>query len=371
MSNLMTRWRYACPVRLTILVAMVFLAPVTALADARVMLSPGPGYWVDFRTANVRFTGFPTVDRRGWSSTDRWFQIAPGGRSLAVWSKPTGLGVFSYGGADLLRRKDNVTAFRFAPGGDRIAVASGKGIEILSLDQRELRLLAGITGIDWLRWTDFGLVASRRSKLLLIDDAGKQRALVSLGPGAVATAKRRIVSFAAASMTELDLGSDQGPSVTKLADRDPVINAELSPDGANLLFATARRVYLREGARPVTVLAEIADVHSLFFSPDGSAYLWAADSGGAVVEKSKRTALPADVRSARFRQDGGSGLVLTKDDGVTTWNATASGRPLVGGISPDDGVNFAGDLVNGAEVVLFYKKTGNQKQHQLPPTPPF
>ena len=119
--------RYAVPVRLTILAVTVLLVPAAALADARVMLLPGPGYRVEFKTAKARFTGFPRVERKGWFPIDRWFQVAPGGRSLAMWSKSTGLAVLSSDGADLLRRKDGVTAFRFSPNGDRLAFASGRG----------------------------------------------------------------------------------------------------------------------------------------------------------------------------------------------------------------------------------------------------
>ena len=79
-----------------------------------------------------------------------------------------------------------------------------------------------------------------------------------------------------------------------------MINAEVSPDGAKVLFATTKRVYLIDGKAPPEKLADIGDVHSLFFSPDGSAYLWAAGfDGGAVVANGKRTPFPRNPISTR------------------------------------------------------------------------
>ena len=356
--------------------AICFMAPAPAAADGWIMLSPGPGYRIEWRAASAhRFIASPQVDRQGLSPLDRWFQVAPGGGAGALWSASTGLAVFASSGVELLRRKGDVTAFRFSPGGDRLAFASAKGIEVLALGQHEPRLLKSLAGVDSLRWTDAGLVARTRSKLYLADDAGNQRTLAELRPGViVVAAKGRLVYFTGGSLVTLDLANDGAAGVTKLADREPVINAELSPDGASVLFATARRVYLREGSGPVRVVADAAGVHSLFFSPNGAAYLWATGAGGRLVTgEGRTTALPPGTRSARFSQSRGA-LVVTTEDSVATWDAATGARSIIGGISSDDGVNLAGDLAGdladiAGVVAFYYKKSGYQKETQKPRSP--
>ena len=314
-------------------------------------------------------TAVPRVDHEGLSPLDRWFQVAPGGGAVALFSDSTGLTVFTANGAQILRRKDGVTAFRFSAAGDRLALASTKGIEVLTLDRHQPQLLKSLARVDWLQWTDAGLVARARSQLFLIDDAGNQRMLATLRPGTiVAAAKARLVYFAGGSLLTLDLMTGGTPETTRLVDSEPVRNAELSPDGTHVIFATARRVYLREGSGPVRVVADVEGVQSLFFSPDGAAYLWAGNMGGSVVLPDGRTvALPPGTRSARFSRNSGYELVLTTAEGVYTWDARTGVRTIVGGISADDGVNFAGDVSANAGVIAFYyKKSGDQKETETP-----
>jgi hypothetical protein len=356
---------------LTVLAVIPFLAPVPARADGWIMLSPGSGYRIEWTAAasDHPVIAVPRVARQGLSPLDRWFQVSPGGEAIALWSSSTGLVVFRASGIELLHQKDHVAAFRFSPAGDRIAFASARGIEVLELGQHDPRILGALAGVDWLEWTDVGLVARTLSKLYLVDFAGHQRTLAKLRPGTVvAAAKGRLVYFADGSLLTINLANDGPTSVTKVGEGEPVINAVLSPDGANVLFATARRVYLREGSGPVRMLADARGVQSLFFSPNGAAYLWTTHAGGeVVVEGGGTTALPRGTLSARFSQSRNGVLVVTAEDGVATWDATTGARSLVGGISPDDGVNLAGDITDGNRVVVFYyKKSGYQKEKQRP-----
>jgi len=354
--------------------SICFLLPVLAKSDGWIMLSPGPGYRISWQSAadTNPFLASPQVTRQGLSPLDRWFQVAPGGNTVALWSSSTGLAVFAARGVELFRRKSGITAFRFSPQGDRLAFASAKGIEIFTLNQHEARRLTSLSGVESTFWTDLGLIARTRSNLYLIDEAGNRRTLAELHPNAVvATRKGRLVYFQSGSLMTLDLASPRAASVTKLADHDPVINAEMSHDGSKLLFATSKRVYFREGSGPVRLLAAAPGVQSLFFSPDGATYLWVTGSGsGSIIDGDKTTALPAGTRSARFSQNGGSEIVLTTEEGVATWNATTGTRSLLGGISSDDGVNLAGDLAGKTGVVAFYyKKSGYQKETQTPKFP--
>jgi hypothetical protein len=116
-------------------------------------------------------------------------------------------------------------------------------------------------------------------------------------------------------------------------------------------------------------LAELKNVNSLFFSPDGKAYLWASEFDGRLVRDGKSTPLPRDTRTARFRAGAGPSIVLTDEDGVATWDPVTDTRKIVGGISPDDGVNITGDLVGDAVISLYYKKSGYQKETDTPKVP--
>jgi hypothetical protein len=195
-------------------------------------------------------------------------------------------------------------------------------------------------------------------------------------PGALIAARgHRLVVFDASSMRELDLVRPDAPAtVTKLDHRERVLNADLgpdSPDGVSILFATAERVYLRAPGAPAKPIAEVEKVHSLSFSPDGAAQLWLADWGAsAVAQGGKQWPFPDGTASARFRVDGGKGLVFTTDDGVFTWDPAGGGAPKeVGGISTDDGGNIAGDVVGGAVISFEYKKPGWLKEVQQPKFP--
>lgn len=362
-------WYASGRMRWAVFAMVALLAPSLARADDRVMLSPGPGYRVRWSaSAGHRFDAFPRVERQGWSPVDRWFQVAPGGGAVAFWSPPTGLVVMGSNGAELWRRKGDIAAFRFSARGDRLAIATAKEVEILDVARRESRRIAALAGADWLGWTNVGLVVRTRSAVELVGEDGKRRQLAKMAPRMTVVAVRdHVVFFTSAGMRELTLAQTGNPTMTKLNDRDPVLNADINSDGSRVLFATAKRVYLRTGAE-VKAIAEMEGVHSLSISPDGAAQVWLADAGGAVAREGKLTPLPARTRSAHFRGDGGAGLVLTTEDGVFSWDPATGAPKLVGGISRDDGVNIAGDVVGGAAISFAYLKSGPQKETQMPTT---
>jgi hypothetical protein len=321
---------------------------------------------------SIRFRASPSVQRQGLSDADRWFQVAPGGGTVALWTAATGLVVFNAAGEEMFRRPHGVTSFRFSPEGDRIAIASAKGIQIVTPGRKEARPLASVRGADWLQWTEDGLIAKAEAKLYRVDFGGGLRKLADLRPEAlVVAAKQRVVYFAGGSMMALDLGGDAAPAAMKLADRDPVINAEISPDGRRVLFATAARVFLRENGGGIKRIADAEDVRSLDFSHDGESYLWArARGGGELVTRERSIPLPARVRSAHFKRDQSGDVVVTTEDGVSIWKPKAGAPSMAGGMSPDDGVNFGGDVAGSEGVVIFYfKKTGEMKETQTPRFP--
>jgi hypothetical protein len=353
-----------------VLAMIVLLTPSPAGADDRVMLSPGPGYRIHWSAvAGQGFDAFPSVERRGWSPVDRWFQVAPGGRALALWSGPTGLVVLASNGKELWRRKA-VTAFRFSGRGERLAVATANEIEVLQVERRESRRLAAVVGVEWLGWTNAGLVVRTRSAVELVTEDGKRRTLAKVGARTVVAAGgNHLVLFGPSVLSEFDLAQPGGPAViTKLEDHAPVLNADIDGAGARVLFATAKRVYLWTGAE-VRLMADVAAVHSLSISPDGAAQMWLADAGGAVVSEGSFRPLPAGIRSVRFRADGGAGPVFTTEDGVFGWDPADGAPKLLGGISRDDGANIAGDIVGGTAISFAALKNGSRKQIQAPRAP--
>ena len=342
-----------------------------AKADNWVPLTPDPGFEISWKTAPTAhaYLAAPHAARPGWSPLDRWFQVAPGGGAVAIWTDSRGLSVFSATGDELYHRGGNITAFRFSAAGDRLAFASAKGIEILSIASRDVRALAPVPGVDMLRWTEAGLVARTASKLFLVGFDGKQRMLAQVRPGAlVVAASQRLIYFDVGSLIAVNLAKG-GTTTINLGSAGPVINAELSPDGSKLLFATKKRVFLMEDGSQPKALAEAAEVRSLCFSPDGASYLWSAGgTNDAVVRDGKAATLPSGARSVRFSQSGK--VVLTMQDGVFLWDSTTGSRSIAGGISSDDGINFAGDLVGKEGVVaLYYRKSGHQKETQTPKFP--
>jgi hypothetical protein len=226
-----------------------------------------------------------------------------------------------------------------------------------------MRNLASLPEVEWLRWTDGGLLARTRGKLYVVDAAGNKKALTALPAGAVvAASRRRLVYFANAMLVDVDLATGRTISATKLADHARVMDAELSPDGARILFATAKRVYLIENQSPPKRLADVDRLRSLYFSVDGSSYLWASGSGGAVVANGKTTPLPPNTFDAHFRQDGGAEIVTSQSPGgVSLWN------PVTGKRSPIEGFHtVAAEFAGGFSIILYFERSPFDKEHQVP-----
>jgi hypothetical protein len=341
---------------------------VLAFADGQVLLSPGPGYRIDFSTASERYLmAFPAVRRQGLSPVDRWFQVAPGGAVVAIWSASTGFVVLRSGGGELLHRPGMVTAFRFSPEGDRLAFASSAGIEIIRIGQNESKVIHFPSRVDALLWADKGLVVRSKGILYLVALDGTRR---KISPTPVnmpfVAARDTLVYFAPGSLVVVDLDHPEKGSARKLADHEPVINADISPDAQSILFATSHRVYLYKRGEPVRVISEANGIESLFFSPGGDAYLWCTAMGkGAVTEGDRTTPLPPETRSARFRQTAKTSVVVTGERGVMTWDPSSRVSTVVGGISSEDGANLAGDLLGSdAAISLYYKFSGAEQENR-------
>jgi hypothetical protein len=354
-------------VRVPVLVVVTLLSR-TAVAGDLAWAKPGNQWcsidWNPGQLARLRID--LRVKRRELVSLDDWLQVAPGGRWLAVRTKSSELHVFDAKGAEVWRRA-HVGAFRFARSGDQLAVSSPSGIEVVSPSHPEPRQLADVRRAKWVGWVDGGLLVHAGQRLLHVDDAGHERTITTLPRDAfLVSSPNRAVFFSHGAMTDLDLAAERRGPTRKLSVTDRVVNADLAPDGSKVLFATQTGTYLIDGQSGPKELADGTSL-SLSFSPDGSAYLWVGPHGGSLVSKGTMTDLPRDTIAARFRQDAGSELVLTPLQGnIVTWNPVTLRREDVGGVSPDDGTNFAGDIAGGAAVAFYCKKSGWVKEHSIP-----
>jgi dipeptidyl aminopeptidase/acylaminoacyl peptidase len=137
-----------------------------------------------------------------------------------------------------------------------------------------------------------------------------------------------------------------------------VQNLELSPDGREALFATMQTVYHidvdgEEGPREVTTLR---GVHSVWFSDDGTQYLWASPErltlhrGGKDLSFAPLAEHGTKALSVRFLADGSVLAVIRKgsETRVLRWD-TAHDTTEVVLATPDPDVDadlFAGRLVH-------------------------
>jgi dipeptidyl aminopeptidase/acylaminoacyl peptidase len=268
------------------------------------------------------------------------------------------------GGAQLWHRDGRVSAFRFSSTGAELALASDKGIQILALAGLQTRDLVPLPGVQWLRWIDGGLLARARSTLYFVDAVGNKKRLTPLPADAiVAASPRRLVYFGSGTVTDVDRSTGHTLSVTKLADHARVVDAELSPDGRQLLFATAKRVYLIEDQSSPRKLADVDDLRSLVFAPDGSSYLWASRSGGALVANGKSTPLPANTFDAHYRQDGGTEIVITSTGPrvVFLWSPVTGKQTPVGDFLP-----LAADFAGDSTVSVYVTRSILDKEHSVP-----
>jgi hypothetical protein len=361
--------RYAGRVRGAVgLLVAVTIFSGSALAEDLAIARPGKQWCsIDWEPGQlIRLAIDLRVTRRQLVSLDEWVQVAPGGHFLAVRTESSELHVFNSSGPEIWHRA-GVSAFRFSPSGDRLAVASRQGVDVIMLAHPEPRRLSSMGRVDALHWIDGGLLARAGQRLFHLDEAGQQRAMATLPKDALLTSSlKRAVFFSHGATTDLDLSGGRPGPARKLPVRARVLNADLPPDGSKVLFATEEGTYLLEGQSAPTKLADDAAL-SLSFSPDGSAYLWVGPTTGSLVSKGKAIALPDDTIGARFRQDDGADLVLTVRPGrIVTWNPATGRRQILGGISPDDGSNFAGDIAGGAAVAFFCKKSAGVKEHSIP-----
>ena len=359
-----------------VLGVLVAASALPSLGDGRVGLLRGMAYGVVVTggPARVRLPGFTTATAVDSLAFDRLLQVAPGEQALASWSPSArSLVVVAADGAERARISGASGAFRFSPGGDRLAFAGDRGVEILELAGGKRSVLTPLMAVEDLAWTSTGVVvlhgpAARRA-ITLLGPTGERRALAAAGPvQAFAAAGVHVVWAAGGALFDVDVSAPAGqPTRAALAEK-PVELLTISPDGSRALFATAGHVYLRDGASAPGVIADAADVHSLSFAADGKLFLWASAHGGEVVAGDKRQPLPRKTSSARFRRRG-AGVLLTDADGLHLWNPDGGALERLAGLADEDGRELAGDAMGSFALVLYLRTPPAVKKQMAPEIP--
>jgi len=353
-------------VRLVAIVSLLVFAPAPARAESWVELAPRVAYEIHWsHAAGHRASIDVTVERADRYPLGRWLQVAPGDKAVALRGADTGLVVYSPSGASLFSRRAVVTAFRFSPDGERVAFAGAKGLELVRLDHPEARVVADLAGIDWIRFTDAGLLVRAGGKLALVDEQGKVRTLASGRIDAVAAAGARIAYFGDGALVSMDPAHPDRADRTALADKSPVLDAELSPNGHDLLWSTRAHVYLCEGNAPARVVVDGKDIIGLSFSPDGSAWLWSSSSAGALVTAGAARPLPTGYGRAAFRA-GGRGVVALSSKRVAVWDPAKDTTTVVGGVDPAE-TELGLVVMVGDELIFMTARTPpGLKEHSTP-----
>jgi hypothetical protein len=333
----------------------MLLGSGTAGAEGWLTMSRGDEHRLDLGRPGVRkVVGYVSPARSGWVALDAWYQVAPGGNAVATWSAGNGLRVFSPDGQQLYRTNVRTVCFRFSPDGMQLAVGTPRGLDVIDIATGARKTIARQAGIERLRWMDAGPVALvRRGKLADLVLVGAARKVLAKG--------RPIDSFDAngahVAWHERDKLVVDGAEIA-LGFEAPARHLEVAADG-RVLLGTTRQVWLRRPGEQPALVADEPDVHSLAFSRDGSAYLWASRTRGAVVGATT-TPLPGTL-GARFADDG-TGVVITGAKQIFVWPDRA-----IAGISAEDGDNLAGHLLAGDVPLALYRiKSGSEKIHQTP-----
>lgn len=306
----------------------------------------------------------------GEQPTQRQFQVSADARCLAYTDPQTRyLHLLRRGGERLAIAHVAGNDVRFSPSGAELAVVSrnyaenrASQVELVDIKRLSRTTLALWNDPAWFEFCHAGLVVLHRnssnsaSQLTLLARDGSSRELLD----EIATIQRftlgrdsnSIVYFDKSDVCYLSLdGSGRGRRVSLGAlygDQGPVRNAEMSPDGEQLLFATDSALYLASGGGEPTVLTRGERVHSLWFSKDGTAFAWASDRRAVWQKDGEPRELlageSASIEALRFCQ-ASPGLIVCRGNEVVFWRPEENQKDVLTQMD-------AGKTVIGAD--LFY-----------------
>jgi hypothetical protein len=322
----------------------------------------------DRQLGTHRVTGYDNLEPL---ATQRRFQVSPDARALAFalpnaavpWFEPSEVRILRRDGLEITV-PSALGEMRFSPDGRALALVVSEPQRPSRIDRVDVRSLerapwAELPGPTQLEFCGEGLVVLHRgplgalTSLTLLPWTGAPRQLDV--PGSIerfvcAKAGRRLVAFTREGVFSSDVGDGGagGSPAVRLAQASwssTVANAEMSPDGQRVLFATHEGLWSIEGSAAPTIVSADPDVHTLWFSRDGASWAFAtrARAEHRTSETRALVARDGDLRAMRFIP-AGVGLLVSRGREVVRWS---HGREEVLATVDDDRLLLGADLFAG------------------------
>jgi hypothetical protein len=337
------------------------MAPPRSLRDEALTLrKPGAP---DRELVHSRETGY------GFDfPTQRRYQVSPDARVLA-YSEPHGnkLHVLRRDGASMELGGFENEELRFSPDGKFLALVRwqdrARRVERIDLHAFTSEAWADIPGVLWMEFCAEGLVVLHVEEgtlarlLTLLPWSGEPRTIVRadhrLSRFVAAKAGSRIVYFLSNDVFAIDIDAEDSAPKSLGRTRIFVKNAEMSPDGRAVVLSTGEETYFSAGESPLAIIAE-RGVHTIWFSRDGSAFVWANDRRATWrrgdLERSFEAGEGETIRAVRFLQ-ASPGLVVTRSRDVARWNPERDESDVIA--RAGEGQEMLGADVFGGGLVLW------------------
>lgn len=328
----------------------------------------------------LRRTGLPDIELfqaresiyLGQYPTQGRFQVAPNAQAVA----------FTTPGHDdltIVRRDGRMTSFtgthrdqfRISPDGQTLSVAryhaGSFGISRIDIRTFEEVSHVPISSAIWLEFCSEGLVVleykytapNRESLFTLLPWKGQPQQLARVNGFATrfacAKAGTNITFFMDGNMWSIpNIGADP----VHVADLGyDVVNAEMSPDGRQLVVVTLKDAHLFHDGKRITSLGMPA-AHTVWFSRDGSQFVIANEHKAHWQRGEKTAQLLGDekspLRTARFAPMSPWIMVARGQDAVR-WNPDQGDAETIA--SADEGHELLGVDVFGGGVVIWTGST--------------
>jgi hypothetical protein len=312
--------------------------------------------------------------------SQRRFQVSPDARILAYTRPDTGA-------LEIVRRDGRATSVahvregdvRFSPDGKvLVALRGGYGPQLVTrvdLARFDANTWAELRNPSWVEFCAAGAVVlhhhedNRSQCLTLLPwDGGAPQQLVKTEWGltrfTVAKAGTRIVYFHQGNILALDRPG-AAPERLGLVPGIIVHNAEMSPDGRTVAFASSHGLFVIEGDAVVLRSQADEDVHSIWFSCDGSALAWAGPNRAVFRKDGKERELAAEgtpIAAMRFLQ-ASPGLIVTRGREVLHWNPEQDTVEAISALDDDGRELIGADIFDGG-IVLWTATPWEQARHR-------
>jgi dipeptidyl aminopeptidase/acylaminoacyl peptidase len=299
--------------------------------------------------------------------SQRRFLVSPDGRHLAYASQADGkLRVRGVAGPEITIERVQGRDARFSADGRYLAaVVSARvgrsyrpGVAILDLGTGARRVLFTAAYAIWIEWVRDGIVALHRApgaiahNLTFLPLTGEPRSLATaphIERFTAAARAGRVVYFAAGEAYSIEIGPFTAAPRRLGPTPGRVENAEMSPDGRRVAFATAQGLWVIDREAAPRLFDATPGVHAVWFSRDGRRLAYASRQKAVVLDGSRRYELPTPwgLETMRFRAGTGA-LVVVQLDEVLLWHPGREPRRIAkvpGSVHLQGADLFAGQVV--------------------------